>query len=193
MKREIVAIKGSPRRGGFTSAMGDFFLEPFRNSSFTVHEVFVHDMRITPCTACGSCRENFSCIFEDDMTPLYPLLRDAALVVIAAPVYFSGVPGPLKLLIDRCQVLWELDLRSPDEIIAKEVFMLAAAGSDFPGTFEGAYFTLRHFFNTIGGALSRERTLYLSDTDRLDGVPGDVAQKVRQKGKEISGKLLNNS
>ncbi len=193
MKRDILAIHGSPRPGGFSSQMMKSFIDPFRTSAFRVHEISISELSINSCTACGSCRNEFTCIFDDDMTPLYPLLRDAALVSIATPIYFSGIPGPLKILIDRCQVLWELDLRNPDKILPKEVFMLAAAGSDFSGTFEGAFLTLRHFFNTIGGILNRDNIFYLPDTDCLEDLTGDTQGQLSQKGVEVLKRLRENS
>ena len=184
MKRDIIAINGSPRPGGFSARLHEAFLEPFREKDFIVHEVKAGVLDIHCCTACGACAREFRCIFDDDMTSLYPLLRDAAFVSIATPVYFSGVPAQLKKFIDRCQVLWEFDLRAPEEMAHKGVFLLAAAGSDYEGVFQGVYLTCRHFFNTIGGHLETEDCLYLPDTDCLEKISGAVLDVARKRGRE---------
>ncbi len=184
MKSDIIAIHGSPRSGGFSRRLHESFLQPFRETDFHVHEISAGALSIHCCTACGACAREFRCIFDDDMTSLYPLLRDAVFVSIATPVYFSGVPAQLKAVIDRCQVLWELDMRAPDEIVSKEVFLLAAAGSDYEGAFKGVYLTCRHFFNTIGGRLEDADCLYLSDTDRLENMPGSLLEMAQERGRE---------
>lgn len=184
MKRDIIAIHGSPRSGGFSRRLHESFLQPFRETDFHVHEISAGALSIHCCTACGACAREFRCIFDDDMTSLYPLLRDAAFISIATPVYFSGVPAQLKKLIDRCQVLWELNRRASGEIALKEVFLLAAAGSDYEGVFRGVYLTCRHFFNTIGGRLEDPDCLYLSDTDHLEKISGAVLDIARKRGRE---------
>jgi multimeric flavodoxin WrbA len=39
--------------------------------------------------------------FADDMQDLYPRLREADVWVFGTPVYFDGVSGPMKNLMDR--------------------------------------------------------------------------------------------
>ena len=36
------------------------------------------------------------------------LLRSADALVVASPVYFSGLPAPLKAIVDRLQAMWVL-------------------------------------------------------------------------------------
>ena len=42
------------------------------------------------------------------MELLYPHLRQADSIVIAAPIYFQGMPAVPKMVIDRCQPFWAL-------------------------------------------------------------------------------------
>jgi len=188
--RQHIALYGSPRRGGFSSQMQDSFTDIFLSAGNSVEKIYIDELKVNPCTACEACRDSFSCIFDDDMTPLYPLLRDASLITVSTPVYFSGVPGPLKTVIDRCQVIWELDLRSPGEIPEKEVALLAAAGSDYPGSFEGVFLTMRHFFNTAGGLLDEDNSFFLYDTDQLSELPENLIVMVRAKAEDIQKKLF---
>ena len=189
MKRHIAVLYGSPRRGGFSSQMQDSFTDVFLSAGNSVEKIYIDELRVNPCTACGACRDSFSCIFDDDMTRLYPLLRDASLISIATPVYFSGVPGPLKTVIDRCQVIWELDLRSPGDIPGKEAVLLAAAGSDYPGSFEGVFLTTRHFFNTAGALLDKDNSFFLYDTDQISAVPDDLTAALRTKARDLQKNL----
>jgi multimeric flavodoxin WrbA len=42
------------------------------------------------------------------MEKLYPHLRNADSIVLAAPTYFQGMPAVPKMMIDRCQPFWNL-------------------------------------------------------------------------------------
>ena len=189
MNSEILALYGSPRQRGFSSRMQDLFYESFVPDKYSINKIYISDLKILGCTACESCRETFACVLDDDMNELYPLLKDASLISVAAPVYFSGLPGPLKNLIDRCQVIWELSMRSPGEIPEKEGILFSAAGSDYPGSFDGVYLTVRHFFDTDGATLKKENSFYLPDTDQLTGIPNSLEANITARARELHRKF----
>lgn len=80
----------------------------------------VNLMKIRPCAACGSCAQKFTCVYDDDAAGLIKKTERAGVVIVAAPVYFTGVPGPLKVFIDRNQVKWEE--RQGEERLARRSF-----------------------------------------------------------------------
>ncbi len=47
-------------------------------------------------------------MLKDDMHILYPHLRTADSIVLAAPTYFQGMPSLPKTVVDRCQPFWAL-------------------------------------------------------------------------------------
>jgi multimeric flavodoxin WrbA len=64
-------------------------------------------MDISPCDACDICQDETEtdCIVNDDMTELYPKLREADALVIASPVYWFTLSAQTKLFMDRCYAL----------------------------------------------------------------------------------------
>jgi len=112
--------------------------------------VHVYEHSIKPCTGCGHCREKRECIFDDDMTQIYSQIENARLISISSPVYFSSLPAPLKALIDRCQLLWELYRREPDAGRKKTGIFISAAGSRYHNIFLPSVTIIRHFFNSTG-------------------------------------------
>jgi len=62
--------------------------------------------KIHPCVACFRCFDEKTghrvCpSFEDDMEKVYPKLARSDGIIIASPVYFGGITGQLKTLLDR--------------------------------------------------------------------------------------------
>jgi multimeric flavodoxin WrbA len=104
--KNIVAILGSPRRWGNTEILLDEFLKEFKGGSFRIKKFVAAEMRISPCNNCCRCLKTGKCVFKDDMTELYKEMERADCLILASPIYFTNMPGALKILIDRCQVFW---------------------------------------------------------------------------------------
>ena len=64
---------------------------------------FVCRIKINGCLACEYChtKGNGICIQKDDMQEIYDLLKEAEMLVIASPIYYHGVSGQLKCVLDR--------------------------------------------------------------------------------------------
>jgi len=59
---------------------------------------------MTPCNDCGSCviRGDGRCINEDDdMNAYLEKLAGADAIILAAPSYYGGIPGQMKILLER--------------------------------------------------------------------------------------------
>jgi multimeric flavodoxin WrbA len=99
---KILALIGSPRKKGNTDLLVDRLIEGARGAGHSAQKLFLYDYKIKPCTDCRKCkRDDFRCTRKDDMRDLYPLLRDADLVVFGTPIYWYGPTAKMKLLIDR--------------------------------------------------------------------------------------------
>ncbi len=109
----LVALLGSPRRGN-SRALLDAVVEGARSArpDVEVHVVEAYGVRVGPCDACRACEgpdASEGCATEDDDWPrIEALLRAADALVVASPVYFRGLPAPLKAIVDRLQAMWML-------------------------------------------------------------------------------------
>ncbi|PKL41349.1 MAG: hypothetical protein CVV44_01560 [Spirochaetae bacterium HGW-Spirochaetae-1] len=188
--KRVLSIFGSPRGKGYSSVIHHHLLDGIKRHSLEVEEFHVHDRDIRPCTACGHCIEKFSCIHDDDMSRIYPLLRDTAMITISSPVYFSGLNGKLKIFIDRCQVLWELNRRAPGDIAGKEALFVSAAGSDYPHVFVPSKITIRHLFNSLRARFNEDDYILLAGTDSMTEVPHEVREKTTGLAVKYAGRLI---
>ena len=98
---KILILNGSPRENGNTKKMIAAFKE-----GAAEHQADVIDVcrkKIGGCIACEYChtKGGGECIQKDDMQEVYALLREAEMLVIASPIYYHGISGQLKCVIDR--------------------------------------------------------------------------------------------
>jgi multimeric flavodoxin WrbA len=117
--------------------------------------IILSELKISPCTSCGSCQKTGKCIMIDDMQPMHKKLLEADCIVFASPIYFGGVSAQLKAFIDRCQALWSRKyilkqaLISPDREKRLGYFISTAGTKDYNKVFEGAIYTVKAIFSTL--------------------------------------------
>jgi multimeric flavodoxin WrbA len=148
----ILALYGSPRKGGNTDVLMDEFLKGVRSARNRVRidRVYIRELKIEPCQEYNNCLKTGRCIIKDEMTPLYDKLLKADIVVLSAPMFFYSVPAPVKALIDRCQALW-----ARKHILKKEMgpvrkgFFISVGGTKGENLFTGVKLTVKYFFDAI--------------------------------------------
>lgn len=99
----ILVLNGSPRPNGNTAKMVASFREGAESVGSKVTVVDVCKKHISGCIACEYChtKGNGQCIQKDDMQEVYDVLKDADMLVLASPIYYHGISGQLKCVIDR--------------------------------------------------------------------------------------------
>jgi putative NADPH-quinone reductase len=104
----VLGLAGSGRRGGNTETLLDWCLAAAQEEGAEVTKFRLCELDLHGCRACDACWRDGACVVSDDMQRLYPYLRNADSIVLAAPVYSMGVPAVPKMMIDRCQPFWAL-------------------------------------------------------------------------------------
>ena len=101
---KVLAIKASPHMDrGNTALILDPFLKGMREAGAEVELLYTRKLEVKPCRGCFTCwiKTPGKCVQKDDMEAVLSKLREADVWVFATPVYFEGVSGPLKNLMDR--------------------------------------------------------------------------------------------
>lgn len=162
---KICAIFASPRRDSFSSSLHDSFLSG-SGISGEISRFSPIEMNIAACKGCDFCSHNADCVIQDDMQILYKQLKESQIITLSYPLYFSGLPSPLKALIDRCQALWqqrENGIWTPPP--TRRAIIIASAGKCYRGMFSPSLTILRHFFNTLGVKIDLETSMFYCNTD----------------------------
>jgi multimeric flavodoxin WrbA len=151
----VLGIYGSPRKDGNTDLMLDAFLEGCASSGAEVERIYVRDLEIRGCLECGHCDKAGECVLRDDMAKVYPLLEGSSRIVAAAPIFFYGVPGQLKLLVDRSQAMYmkhELAKKEGKQLSSRDGrkgFLLSAGATRGKRLFECAILTMKYFYDAL--------------------------------------------
>ncbi len=106
MEMRVLAIHGSPRKGGNADTLLDCFLHGASDSSATAERVSLRELDFAPCTECNGCKKTGQCVIDDMLNPLFDKLLTYERVVFAYPLFFLGPPAITKAFIDRGQFLW---------------------------------------------------------------------------------------
>lgn len=101
---KVVAINSSPHaENGNTALVLKPFMEGMKEAGAETAVYYTRKMKINPCYGDLHCWIDTpgSCPQQDDMKWLLPEMVSADILVLATPVYFDGMTGPMKNLIDR--------------------------------------------------------------------------------------------
>jgi multimeric flavodoxin WrbA len=157
---KVLALNGSPHMDdGNTAMILNPFLEGMKEAGANIELFYTRKLKI------GACKGDMSCWFknpgkcgqDDDMQMLLPKFKEADVIVWASPVYYAGITGPLKNLMDRqlpihmehmegelgskrqkivlvstCSA-WELSMFDPLLVQMKALYIRPDASSDFAG------------------------------------------------------------
>lgn len=97
----IVAIYGSPRQKGNTSLLLERAVQGARDAGAHVDEVFLRDLKISPCLEIYGCKESGRCVIKDDFQAVYDQLLACRGLILASPMFFYAVSAHTKILMDR--------------------------------------------------------------------------------------------
>lgn len=99
---KIVALNGSPRKGGNTDLLIGEFLAGAREAGAEGEVVYLDDLTIRPAAELGDVqKERVDLRADDDCRSVLDKVIAADIVVIGSPVYWQGVTAQLKCFIDR--------------------------------------------------------------------------------------------
>ena len=131
---KILVLNGSPRPSGNTVKMIDCFSRGAVASGHNVERVDICNLHIRGCTGCEYCHsgENDKCCQKDDMHTVYEKMKESEMLIIAAPIYYHGISGQMKCVIDRFySVMYK---RKIDCIKRSALFLCSADPDVYAGT-----------------------------------------------------------
>lgn len=149
----VLGLQGSPRTKGNTSILLSTFLAEAERLGARTQHLDVARKNISPCQECGTCEKEGFCPLDDDMQQIFPLLRQADIIVMATPIFFYAPTAQMKALIDRSQALWARkyvhNLVDPGRKWRRG-FLLSLGATKGKNLFEGVSLTAKYFFDAVG-------------------------------------------
>ena len=148
MKRVIV-ISTSLRRGSNSDMLADQFVAGAKAAGNNVEKISLVGKNIQFCKGCMACQKAASereqnqacldsaereqarpkvklgrCVIKDDVNDIMAKVLEADVVAWATPIYYYGMSGQMKTLIDRMNAMYPLDYKFRD------VYLLTTAAED---------------------------------------------------------------
>lgn len=165
-KDDILIIYGSPHKNSFTS----FLLNEYYEYKNKFHSVFdCYETLPLPCTDCGYCKTACCCKFRD-LDDFFGHFEKAQKIVFAFPIYNAGLPAPLKALIDRFQLYYNLRFYAGKKVFSdkkRPVTLIMSYGGREDVTSKAISQLLPCF--SISGCFL-EKTIVLGNTDEYQAL-----------------------
>ncbi len=175
---KTLILNGSPRPDGDVAAL----IAALRGSlSGEVMELAPEG--ISGCTDCRCCWQQVGCAIKDGMQAAYPFYEACDNLILASPVWFSTLSGPLLNLAGRLGQPYFAARRFRGEspaIRPKRGAILLAAGNEKGGA-EGAAQTARFILKCLG-ATEVARAFSLMTDERPAASDEEALQSARAVG-----------
>lgn len=136
---KVLMINGSPRPQGNTYIALHEMEKVFEKNGIETKIIQVGNKDIRGCIACGTCRKNGKCVFDDLVNETAPLFEECDGLVVGSPVYYASANATLIAFLDR------LFYSTPfDKTMKVGASVVAARRSGLSATFDelNKYFTI---------------------------------------------------
>ncbi len=188
-KLRIMALFGSPRRGGNTDILLEEVLRGIGQKEVEIQKIYPAELNISPCRECRKCEERGKCVISDQMQEIYSKLLTTDAIILASPIFFYGLTAQTKAFVDRCQALWArryiLKMESGRKARAKGWFV-AVGATRGARLFQGAALTVKYFFDAFAAEYVGE--LFFSGIEKKEEILSRPAalQQAFELGKQIT-------
>lgn len=132
MSKKVLIISTSPRKGGNSDMLADAFVQGAQDAGNDVEKISLHDKNIGFCQGCLTCQNTQRCFIRDDADTIAQKMLTADVLVFATPIYYYGMCGQMKTLLDRANPLF------PADYAFRDIYLLAAAAEEDEHTVDGA-------------------------------------------------------
>ena len=167
MGKKAVILYGSPHENGHTKkALIDVINGLKSDYDFEFIDAF--KANIKPCIDCGLCEKTGKCVFSD-FNNIDKILRECETLVVATPIYNSSFPAPLKAIIDRTQMYFNMKTKLKINPFKhkKRAILVATYGSNDDSCEEIILNQLKLFFILLNAKLSK--AIFVKNTDKIKG------------------------
>jgi multimeric flavodoxin WrbA len=191
MFHESFSINGSPHMDDWNTALILHpFLDGMREAGADVELFYTRKLKTWPCNGDMSCwfKNPGKCGQDDDMQMLLPKIKDADVIVWATPVYYAGITGPLKNLMDR-----QLPLHMAGELNAKKqkIVLVSSCGFWDESMFDPLIVQMKALYARPDGSSEFVGALLRPGADAMREIlKGSLVESVFKAAKDAGQRLV---
>lgn len=113
---KTLIINGSPRDNGDTVNLIKELINHLNGEYKIINS---YRSNISPCIDCRKCWSNSGCYDNNEWKDFEEYLVECDNIVIASPIYFSELTGPLLSIVSKVQSYWAARYFRKEELIGK--------------------------------------------------------------------------
>lgn len=98
---KVLMLNGSPRPNGNTSLALAELEKTFATEGIETEIIPIGNQNIRGCIACGYCKNNGKCVFDDCVNDLARKFEACDGMIVASPVYYASANATLIAALDR--------------------------------------------------------------------------------------------
>ena len=189
--KKIVAIQGSYRKNGKTTPMLQYAVKQAEKLGHEVTYINLFEKNIEYCRGCRLCTQPRECIFKnDDIPEITKVVKEADVIILAAPVYWGNVPAIVKNLMDRLvgASMEETGSFPKPRLKGKRYILLTACNTVMPfavicGQSSGISRVVREYFKSSG--VKKIGMVVCDNSTNRDEIPRKNFKKIERLIKEI--------
>ena len=179
MRKQVLIISTSPRKGGNSDTLANEFARGAREAGNSVEKVTLSDKTIGFCRGCLACQSTKRCVIHDDADAIARKMLTADVIVFATPIYYYGMCGQMKTMLDRANPLFSADYAF------REIYLLATAAEEGQHTVDGAVTGLQGWIDCFEKA-RLAGTVFAGGVTTVGEIQGHPAlKKAYEMGKKI--------
>lgn len=170
MSKKVLAIQGSFKKNGHTTQMLQYAVEKLKKEGLEVEYINLFEKDLKPCIGCNACLAAGECVQKkDDIFEVTKSVKEAEVIILAAPVYWGNVPAIVKNLFDRLRgaAMEETKTFPKARLKGKKYILFTSCSTPMPfaqlcGQSSGIKRVTREFFKT--GGVKKLGTVVCSNT-----------------------------
>ena len=120
----ILVITTSLRARSNSDILAERLIAGAREAGHHVEAISLKGKNIRFCVGCLACQKTQKCVLNDDAVAIAEQVMNADALVFVTPIYYYGMSGQMKTLLDRLNPLYTTDYRF------RKVYMLSTAAED---------------------------------------------------------------
>ena len=146
MSKQVLILSTSLRRDSNSDLLAEEFARGARETGHQVEKISLAGKNIQFCQGCLSCQTSGRCFLRDDADAIVQeKILPAQVLVFATPIYYYGMSGQMKTLLDRANPLYAGNPRF------REIYLLATAAEDGRGVWQRAAEGLQGWIDCFEG------------------------------------------
>lgn len=152
-----------------------------------VEVVHLYDENIGPCRGCGGCASG-TCVLKDGMERIMRRVAQTRCLVLASPLHFTSLSGPMVGFIGRLEPWWRNGWAGGNPGDVRFGVLVVTGGSTYGNMFEPARAVAAAAFRVLGVEFSGMATAAGTDAVGVEE-NGAALDEARELGRLLSAKI----